>query len=118
MPFLTSTAHHDSEEQLSRSNSHVSHGPTTSSKRRAKKWWKVRLFRGMVNDIRRRAPYYWSDWRDAWDYRVVPATVYMYFAKYAPRYVTIDRDIIRNAFSGSSLHSVSREQVFQFDAGT
>lgn len=45
------------------------------------KWWKIHLFRGMVNDIRRRAPYYWSDWRDAWDYRVIPATVYMYFAK-------------------------------------
>lgn len=46
------------------------------------KWWKIRLFQGMINDIRRRAPYYWSDWRDALDYRVVPATVYMYFAKY------------------------------------
>lgn len=46
------------------------------------KWWKVRLFRGMINDVRRRAPYYGSDWTDAWDYRVVPATVYMYFAKY------------------------------------
>lgn len=45
------------------------------------KWWKVHLFQGMVKDVRRRAPYYWSDWRDAWDYRVVPATVYMYFAK-------------------------------------
>lgn len=45
------------------------------------KWWTIHLFRGMVNDVRRRAPYYWSDWRDAWDYRVVPATVYMYFAK-------------------------------------
>ncbi len=49
-----------------------------------RRWWQVRLFRGMVHDIRRRAPYYWSDWRDAWDYRVVPATVYMYFAKYDP----------------------------------
>lgn len=49
---------------------------------RAPKWWKIRLFRGMVNDLRRRGPYYWSDWKDAWDYRVVPATVYMYFAKY------------------------------------
>lgn len=49
---------------------------------RAPRWWKIRLFRGMVNDVRRRAPYYWSDWSDAWDYRVVPATVYMYFAKY------------------------------------
>lgn len=49
--------------------------------RRRARWWKVRLFRGMVDDVRRRAPYYWSDWTDAWDYRVVPATVYMYFAK-------------------------------------
>jgi hypothetical protein len=46
------------------------------------KWWHVHLFRGMVNDVKRRAPYYWSDWTDAWDYRVVPATIYMYFAKY------------------------------------
>lgn len=45
------------------------------------KWWKIHPFRGMVNDLRRRAPYYASDWRDAWNYRVVPATVYMYFAK-------------------------------------
>jgi hypothetical protein len=45
------------------------------------RWWRVRYFRGMVNDIKRRAPFYWSDWKDAWDYRVVPATVYMYFAK-------------------------------------
>lgn len=45
-------------------------------------WWRVRLFRGMMKDVKRRAPYYWSDWTDAWDYRIVPATVYMYFAKY------------------------------------
>ncbi|KAL7625046.1 hypothetical protein AAE478_004260 [Parahypoxylon ruwenzoriense] len=44
-------------------------------------WWKIHFFRGMVNDVRRRVPYYWSDWRDAWDYRVVPSTIYMYFAK-------------------------------------
>ncbi|KAI1805434.1 HCO3 transporter family-domain-containing protein [Daldinia bambusicola] len=47
-------------------------------------WWKIRLFRGMVNDVRRRVPYYWSDWRDAWDYRVVPSTIYMYFANILP----------------------------------
>jgi hypothetical protein len=47
-------------------------------------WWKTKLFSGMINDIRRRAPFYMSDWKDAWDYRVVPATVYMYFAKYVP----------------------------------
>ena len=49
---------------------------------RQRRWWKIRAFRGMINDVRRRAPLYWSDWKDAWDYRVVPATVYMYFAKY------------------------------------
>lgn len=53
-----------------------------TSGRRRTSWWRVQLFRGMINDLRRRAPFYASDWVDAWDYRVVPATVYMYFAKY------------------------------------
>lgn len=43
-------------------------GGTASTK---KTMW---LGRGMVNDIRRRAPYYWSDWTDAWDYRIIPST--------------------------------------------
>lgn len=60
-----------------------------SSAAPADRWWKMHLFQGMVKDIRRRAPYYWSDWADAWDYRVVPATVYMYFAKYDPENATI-----------------------------
>jgi hypothetical protein len=53
----------------------------SSSRRGNNAWWKIKLFRGMVDDVRRRAPYYLSDWTDAWDYRVVPATVYMFFAK-------------------------------------
>ena len=65
-------------EPISRQHTHTS----TLSKRREPKWWKIRLFKGMVDDIKRRAPYYGSDWKDAWDYRVIPATVYMYFAKY------------------------------------
>ncbi|RMZ87705.1 hypothetical protein DV736_g5068, partial [Chaetothyriales sp. CBS 134916] len=48
------------------------------------RWWKVRWFKGMMDDIKRRTPFYWSDWRDAWDYRVIPATVYMYFANILP----------------------------------
>lgn len=40
-----------------------------------------RPFMGMIKDLKRRAPYFKSDWTDAWNYRVVPATVYMYFAK-------------------------------------
>jgi hypothetical protein len=61
-------------EPISRQGTRTS----TRSKRREPKWFKIRLFQGMIADIKRRAPYYWSDWRDAWDYRVVPATVYMY----------------------------------------
>jgi len=56
-------------------------GQTSTRSSKPEQWWKVRLFRGMINDVRRRAPFFVSDWVDAWDYRVVPATVYMYFAK-------------------------------------
>ncbi|KAJ5467689.1 hypothetical protein N7475_005441 [Penicillium sp. IBT 31633x] len=57
---------------------------TASAQMAQSKWWHVHLFRGMINDVKRRAPYYWSDWIDAWDYRVVPATIYMYFANILP----------------------------------
>lgn len=53
----------------------------TKGSMRAPNRWHVHLFRGMTHDIRRRAPYFLSDWTDSWDYRVVPATVYMFFAK-------------------------------------
>ncbi|KAL5357863.1 HCO3 transporter family-domain-containing protein [Aspergillus floccosus] len=68
---------------VARAPSRVSASATASSAR-STKWWRIRFFRGMVNDVKRRAPYYWSDWTDAWDYRVVPATVYMYFANILP----------------------------------
>jgi boron transporter len=58
-------------------------GLAPSYRSKSDRWWKIHLFRGVIDDIRRRAPYYGSDIRDAWDYRVVPATIYMYFAKYA-----------------------------------
>lgn len=45
------------------------------------KFWRINFFEGMKNDVKRRAQFYWTDWRDGWNYRVVPATVYMYFAK-------------------------------------
>jgi hypothetical protein len=56
------------EVQLSNTESHH------NSPRTPEKWWKIHLFRGMMNDIRRRAPYYASDFTDAWDYRVLPST--------------------------------------------
>ena len=83
VPFLRNQSRVQQEGQDSVSNE-VDQVRMNGSSRQEKRWWKVRLFRGMVNDIRRRVPYYWSDWKDAWDYRVVPATIYMYFAKYGP----------------------------------
>ncbi|KAL2760717.1 hypothetical protein ACRALDRAFT_1038333 [Sodiomyces alcalophilus JCM 7366] len=56
----------------------------TSHSTQHEPWWKIHLFRGMMRDVRLRAPYYASDWIDAWDYRVVPATVYMFFANILP----------------------------------
>lgn len=81
----------DAEEQESLSRQ-VSQSTTRSSRRRVPKWWKIRIFKGMIDDIKRRAPFYWSDWKDAWDYRVIPATVYMYFAKYVTPITNISFD--------------------------
>ncbi|KAH8085946.1 anion exchanging protein [Cristinia sonorae] len=45
---------------------------------------RFRLGAGIYNDIRSRAPFYWSDWTDAWNYRVVPAIVLIFFANVLP----------------------------------
>ncbi|KAL8806837.1 MAG: hypothetical protein Q9182_001097 [Xanthomendoza sp. 2 TL-2023] len=76
-PFISSSmsANQGRGEALGREGSGA---PSNTSSTRVPKWWKVRLFKGITNDIRRRAPYYWSDWKDAWDYRVIPATVYIW----------------------------------------
>ncbi|KAF2711152.1 hypothetical protein K504DRAFT_376464 [Pleomassaria siparia CBS 279.74] len=81
MPFASSkTRRAQKEDNLNRTSTQQS----TRSSSTKNQWWRTRLFSGMINDVRRRAPFYWSDWKDAWDYRVVPATVYMYFANILP----------------------------------
>jgi hypothetical protein len=37
---------------------------------------------GIILDVRARTPWYLSDWTDAWNYRVIPATALIFFAKY------------------------------------
>ncbi|KAH7322128.1 HCO3 transporter family-domain-containing protein [Rhizoctonia solani] len=44
----------------------------------------LRPFSGMIADVKARAPYYLSDWTDAWTYRVVPATAMIFFANVLP----------------------------------
>jgi hypothetical protein len=48
-------------------------GSSEGSRRSGKASWVP--FAGMVRDVRARAPYYLSDWTDAWNYRVVPSTL-------------------------------------------
>lgn len=44
-------------------------------------WIPTSFGRGIIRDLKARAPYYASDWTDAWNYRVVPAIVLIFFAK-------------------------------------
>lgn len=46
-----------------------------STNKDGKRKWYQYLGRGMYSDVRNRLPYYVSDWTDAWNYRVVPATL-------------------------------------------
>ncbi|KAF9534529.1 HCO3 transporter family-domain-containing protein [Crepidotus variabilis] len=39
---------------------------------------------GIILDIRARAPWYISDWKDAWNYRVIPATALIFFSNVLP----------------------------------
>ncbi|KAG2034876.1 HCO3 transporter family-domain-containing protein [Suillus americanus] len=43
-----------------------------------------KLGAGIISDVRARAPWYFSDWTDAWNYRVVPATALIFFANVLP----------------------------------
>ncbi|KAI0761997.1 anion exchanging protein [Trametes elegans] len=47
-------------------------------------WVPTFVGRGIIRDIKARAPFYASDWRDAWNYRVVPAIVLIFFANVLP----------------------------------
>lgn len=78
-PSFRSEKQNDTEDRQQ-----LSQTISRQSTRRPARWWKIRLFKGMIDDVKRRAPYYLSDWTDAWDYRVVPATTYMYFANILP----------------------------------
>ncbi|TFY80382.1 hypothetical protein EWM64_g3632 [Hericium alpestre] len=56
-------------------------GASNRNGRRRRTFW---VGAGIVRDIRARAPWYLSDWRDAWNYRVVPATALIFFANVLP----------------------------------
>ncbi|KAJ7366550.1 HCO3 transporter family-domain-containing protein, partial [Mycena albidolilacea] len=58
--------------------------PPNPRKSRAVIDWIRALGSGVVSDIRSRAPFYLTDWSDAWNYRVIPATALIFFANVLP----------------------------------
>ncbi|KAG6824593.1 hypothetical protein H0H93_001850 [Arthromyces matolae] len=46
--------------------------------------WLKSLGSGIFSDISGRASWYISDWKDAWNYRVIPATALIFFANVLP----------------------------------
>jgi len=91
---------------------HLSTQGSRRSSKRQPRWWKIRWFKGMVDDVKRRLPFYMSDWTDAWDYRVVPATTYMYFAKY------VEKLPMPMHLLPSTVHSALLEiQIYLFEVG-
>ncbi|KAE8541266.1 hypothetical protein D1P53_002623 [Cryptococcus gattii VGV] len=49
-----------------------------------KRSWIWSIGRGMRRDVVSRLPWYWSDWVDAWNYRVIPSTWFIFFANVLP----------------------------------
>ncbi|TIB81902.1 hypothetical protein E3Q22_00632 [Wallemia mellicola] len=49
-----------------------------------KNWKAFTPFLGMYRDVSNRIPYYISDWTDAWNYRVIPSTLLIFFANILP----------------------------------
>ncbi|OWZ59828.1 anion transporter [Cryptococcus neoformans c45] len=49
-----------------------------------KRSWIWNIGRGMRRDVVNRLPWYWSDWVDAWNYRVIPSTWFIFFANVLP----------------------------------
>lgn len=60
---------------------------------------------GIYKDVRGRLPYYLSDWTDAWNYRVIPATVYMYFCNLLPA-IAFAQDMFDNTHNSFGVNEV------------
>jgi len=58
-----------------------------------------KLGAGIILDIRARTPWYLSDWTDAWNYRVVPATALIFFAKYVSEHYDVMIFVLIDAYS-------------------
>lgn len=60
-----------------------------------KKIKKINLFRGIIEDLKRRLPVYLSDWYDSYNYRVIPSTIYIFFTNILPA-IAFALDLLKN----------------------
>ncbi|CCE62126.1 hypothetical protein TPHA_0B04570 [Tetrapisispora phaffii CBS 4417] len=73
------------DEDKNNVSSHIQDVPDDESievKRRKRRF--PTLGKGIMMDIYDRLPYYWDDWKDGWDYRVIPSTLETYFNNLLP----------------------------------
>ena len=61
---------------------HANEAHASGTSRRRTPLSSITIGSGILRDIRARAPFYVSDWKDAWNYRVIPAIILIFFAKY------------------------------------
>lgn len=62
-------------------------------------------FKGMYRDMKGRMPYYISDWVDAWNYRVIPSTVYIFFTNLLPA-IAFAQDMFDNTNNSYGVNEV------------
>ncbi|KAG2123398.1 HCO3 transporter family-domain-containing protein [Suillus cothurnatus] len=65
-----------------------------------------KLGAGIIADVRARIPWYFSDWTDAWNYRVVPATALIFFAKYRQPSNTQLPEVLISSFMAAFMFSI------------
>lgn len=83
----------------------------TSVVRRSSRRWRSWPGAGIYLDIKARAPWYWSDWKDAWNYRVLPATALIFFSNVLPG-IAFSLDLIET----TNLYGVSEVLLSSFMA--
>ncbi len=78
----------DGAEQSAITSTMIDMSSSVTASKTHTSFWRIsawaqstRIGSGIIHDVRRRAPYYVSDWTDAWNYRVIPAVVLIFFAK-------------------------------------
>ncbi|THH21570.1 hypothetical protein EW146_g43 [Bondarzewia mesenterica] len=90
-PRLEPSARRDQENKIKKEEERTtiqdtSASPTLCGPSHTIQAWlaSIRIGMGIIKDARARAPWYLSDWKDAWNYRVIPATTLIFFANVLP----------------------------------